>query len=723
MKKTNRLLAVLLSLVLLCSGLPFAFAEDDATIYGTDGDLVWTLDNKGVLTINGEGPMSDNLWRSWLYHADAIAKAVIKDGVTSIGDMAFIHCTSLTSVTIPDSVTSISSNAFSDCAALTSVTIPNSVMSIGSSAFYNCDSLESVEIPNSVRTLGRSENYDSSYGVFYDCDNLKTVSIGDDLTVINPYTFYSCDKLETVTIGNSVTSIGDDAFFGCSALASVKLPEGIKTIGGSTFSGCSALTSIAIPDGVTRISNAAFSGCTSLTSVTIPDSVDYIGNVAFFDCRALTCITIPYGVATINIQAFSGCSALTSITIPDSVWSIDDAAFSDCSALPNVTIPNSVASIGPDAFRGCSNLESITILNGMCTIADSANAISPTATIISYDNTEAQAYAEKYGRTFISLGEYTHEHTPVVREEPGTCKTKGYRLTTCSVCGEQLSYEATTYGDHVFEVYERWGDCEKGGTVVYRCSFCGKIKEEELLVGEHQFNEWEAESNNNGLCSESYEYRTCIICGKQEKRNEISTHKWLEYERRNNCEDGAVHYQCEKCGMKRWEYLPTMPHQLGDWIIDRNPTCTESGYRYQICEVCGSHVNGESIAPTGHAFGAWSRFVMVEDAAYEVEIRFCNTCGYYELRQADPANPTEPTEPTTPTEPTDPTDPTNPTSPTDPTEPTNPTNPTEPVTEPTGEAERDPDACAWCGQVHEGFFQRIVGWFHSILANLFGAKY
>ena len=123
---------------------------------------------------------------------------------------------------------------------------------------------------------------------------------------------------------------------------------------------------------------------------------------------------------------------------------------------------------------------------------------------------------------------------------------------------------------------------------------------------------------------------------------------------------------------------------------------------------------------------------MASDAAVEVEIRFCNTCGYYELRQADPTNPTNPTVPTDPSNPTDPTDPTDPTSqtdptdptnPTDPTEPTNPTNPTEPVTEPTGEAERDPDACAWCGQVHEGFFQQIVGWFHSIFANLFGAKY
>ena len=31
--------------------------------------------------------------------------------------------------------------------------------------------------------------------------------------------------------------------------------------------------------------------------------------------------------------------------------------------------------------------------------------------------------------------------------------------------------------------------------------------------------------------------------------------------------------------------------------------------------------------------------------------------------------------------------------------------------------------CPWCGGTHEGFFQGIVGWFHGILANLFGAKF
>ena len=31
--------------------------------------------------------------------------------------------------------------------------------------------------------------------------------------------------------------------------------------------------------------------------------------------------------------------------------------------------------------------------------------------------------------------------------------------------------------------------------------------------------------------------------------------------------------------------------------------------------------------------------------------------------------------------------------------------------------------CKWCGKVHEGFFQKIIGFFHNILAAIFGAKY
>ena len=68
----------------------------------------------------------------------------IPDGVTSIGDHAFIQCARLTSVTIPDSVTSIGALAFRDCYGLKSVRIPDSITKIKMGAFSSCSNLTSI---------------------------------------------------------------------------------------------------------------------------------------------------------------------------------------------------------------------------------------------------------------------------------------------------------------------------------------------------------------------------------------------------------------------------------------------------------------------------------------------------------------------------------------------------------------------------------------------------
>ena len=131
---------------------------------GTCGDnLQWKLTDEGVLTITGTGEMNNygtrEYNRSPWYAAESVKQVIIGDGVTTIGEWAFLDCSSLTSVTIPNSVTTIGKNAFSDCKALTSITIPNSVMTIGNEAFSFCSSLTSVTIPNSVRTIGAKAFY------------------------------------------------------------------------------------------------------------------------------------------------------------------------------------------------------------------------------------------------------------------------------------------------------------------------------------------------------------------------------------------------------------------------------------------------------------------------------------------------------------------------------------------------------------------------------------
>ncbi|MBR5371092.1 MAG: leucine-rich repeat protein, partial [Oscillospiraceae bacterium] len=151
-------------------------------------------------------------------------------------------------------------------------------------------------------------------------------------------------------------------------------------IGYSALFVCSSLTAITIPNSVTSIDSQAFSGCSSLTAITIPDSVKSIGS-----------------------SAFQGCSSVTEITIPDSVTFIGSSAFKGCSSLTAITIPDGVTRIGPYTFKGCSNLKNLTILNPDCKINDSADTIPAETVIHGYAGSTAEAYAQKYGCSFVEL--------------------------------------------------------------------------------------------------------------------------------------------------------------------------------------------------------------------------------------------------------------------------------------------------------------------------------
>ena len=206
MKKLALFLAVVL---LLAAALPVEALAAKTVASGKYGKLNWTLDKDGVLTISGKGkmPNGEAPWRGYDF-----SKAVIKAGVTSIGNGAFSVCESLTSVTIPVSVTSIGDWAF-NCSGLTSVTIPEGVTSIGEGSFSECGGRTSVTIPASLKRIGES--------AFGDCWSLTSVTIPEGVTSIGNGAFGDCSGLTSVTIPKSVTSIGDDAFSGCESLTDI----------------------------------------------------------------------------------------------------------------------------------------------------------------------------------------------------------------------------------------------------------------------------------------------------------------------------------------------------------------------------------------------------------------------------------------------------------------------------------------------------------------------
>ena len=68
----------------------------------------------------------------------------VKEGVTSIEDLAFYNHAVLKHLILPESLVNIGAQAFLYCYSLESVSIPSSTTSIGYRAFYGCNSLTDV---------------------------------------------------------------------------------------------------------------------------------------------------------------------------------------------------------------------------------------------------------------------------------------------------------------------------------------------------------------------------------------------------------------------------------------------------------------------------------------------------------------------------------------------------------------------------------------------------
>ena len=277
------------------------------------------------------------------------ANVDIPEGVTSIGDEAFMDCYNLKSVFIPEGVTSIGQHAFFRCNNLTSVTIPEGVTSIGEWAFAN-SSLSSVTIPEGVTSIGEN--------TFYDCSALTSVTIPSSVTSIGNGAFERCYGLKSVFIPSTVTSIGDQAFYDCNNIASLTIPNSVESIGAYAFYGCSNLEPVTVPSSVTSIGNQAFD---EVPTVYYADDNGFL--YADFEHTRLARYTgeggdvkIPEGVTSIDDEAFYYCSNLSSVTIPKSVTSIGDYAFDGCNSLEPVTIPSSVENIGLNAFRGVETI-------------------------------------------------------------------------------------------------------------------------------------------------------------------------------------------------------------------------------------------------------------------------------------------------------------------------------------------------------------------------------
>lgn len=86
---------------------------------------------------------------------DAMRRALIVDGITSIGNNCFRYCYSLENLSLPSTLQTIGNSAFRSCYNFTNITIPESVTSIADMAFYDCQNLKEIHMkPTTPPSLG-----------------------------------------------------------------------------------------------------------------------------------------------------------------------------------------------------------------------------------------------------------------------------------------------------------------------------------------------------------------------------------------------------------------------------------------------------------------------------------------------------------------------------------------------------------------------------------------
>ena len=185
----NKLIAFILSLCLCAFSFCFtASAAKDNSF----GNLSWSLED-GVLTISGNGPMDDLSFfekTQWRIYDEEIIEVIIEEGVTSVGNVAFLGCKNLQSVTLPRGISVIGEYAFQSCTSITAIHLPESTTTLMSGAFSMCTGLKTVSLPEGISTMEEA--------VFEGCSALESVSIKCAIEQIPPLTFDGCDALEAV---------------------------------------------------------------------------------------------------------------------------------------------------------------------------------------------------------------------------------------------------------------------------------------------------------------------------------------------------------------------------------------------------------------------------------------------------------------------------------------------------------------------------------------------
>ena len=464
----KRLLSFALCMIVVFSVFQMFPTRSFAAASGTCGDdLTWEFnDRNGELTISGTGSMydyNDSIKTPWFDHLSQIKQIKVGDGVTHIGNCAFLWAKNLTTALLSDTVVSLGDYAFAKCLSMHTVRIPQRLTSFGTGCFMLCQNLHNFVFPEGTKSVPDK--------MFRECGAMTYVIMADSIESIGEEAFMDCVSLEKVRIPRNAETIEDNAFAFCSALTTVYLPSSLEKINDDAFWRSTSLA-VAYYEGTETewnekldLGNSASDVLSSLTvkfeynfgedscgdyvrwsfdektcvltvygigdmydylgaytpwnsfkasikAVRIEEGVSRVGNYSFSHCNNLSEVYISSTVIEIAESAFYNCKSLRSLEISNGVVEIGSDAFSE-SGITNLVLPESVKTIGKSAFAFCKSLKTVTLPDGLLIFGNAA-----------FDYCNSLEYTESNGLKY--LGSENNPYLALV-------KTSDPYLTSCEI--------------------------------------------------------------------------------------------------------------------------------------------------------------------------------------------------------------------------------------------------------------------------------------------------
>ena len=175
-------------------------------------------------------------------------------------------------------------------------------------------------------------------------------------------------------------------------------------------------------------------------------------------------------------------------------------------------------------------------------------------------------------------------------------------------------------------------NCTEKAKYYYSCA-CGEKGTELFEYGNALGHDLTHREGKQVTCTDiGYEeYDTCSRCDYS-TYEEISAMghtdgQWITDKEATCTEDGSKHQVCSVCEATiKTETLTKLGHTDGQWITDKEANCTEDGSKHQVCSVCEATIKTETLTKLGHTDGEWITDKEANCTEDGIKHQICSIC-------------------------------------------------------------------------------------------------